>query len=51
MFHTNVVEKIKTHFVFSNMFFEKRAVYEIMWKDTAEPGRSQITIWRMGIAC
>jgi len=22
-----------------------------MWKDTVEPERPQMTIWRMGIAC
>jgi len=25
-------------------FFENRAVYEIMWKNTVEPGRPQMTI-------
>ena len=28
-----------------------RAVYEIMWKNTVERGRSQMAIWRMRIAC
>ena len=36
--------------MFSNVIFEKRAVYEIVWKDTTEPGRPQITIWRMRFA-
>ena len=31
-------------------FFENRTVYEIMWKNIAEPGRPQMTIWRMRIA-
>jgi len=32
------VEKIKTHIMFSNVFFfENRAVYEIMWKNTVDP--------------
>ena len=26
------VQKIKTHFVFNNLFSAYRAVYEIMWK-------------------
>jgi len=26
-------------------FFENRAVYEIMWKNIVERGRSQITVW------
>jgi len=51
MFQAEVAEKIKTHFVFSNFFFRNRAVYEIMWKDTVEPDRPQMTIWRMRIAC
>ena len=52
MFYTKVVEKIKTHFVFSNfLFFENRTVYEIMWKNIVEPGWPQMTVWRMRIAC
>ena len=48
---TNVLDKTctenqNTHFMFSNVFPENRAVYEIMWKNTAEPKRSQMTIWR-----
>jgi uncharacterized protein with von Willebrand factor type A (vWA) domain len=46
-----VVEKIKTHFVFSNYFLENRTLYEIRWKNTLERGRPHITIWRMLIAC
>ena len=33
-----------------NNFFLNRAVYEIMWKNYAELGRPQMTIWRMRIA-
>ena len=42
-----------THFVFCDLFFfENRAVYEIMWKEsTAEPDELQMTIQRMRIAC
>jgi hypothetical protein len=40
-----------TPFLFKNFIFENRAVYEIMWKNTVEPGRPHITIWRMRIAC
>jgi len=36
--------------MFNNFVFS-RAVYEIMWKITAEPGRPQMTIWRMRFAC
>jgi hypothetical protein len=31
-------------------FFENRAIYEIMWKNIAEPDRPQKTIWCMSIA-
>jgi hypothetical protein len=37
---------IQRHF-----FFEYREVCEIMWKNIAEPGRSQMTVWRMRNAC
>jgi hypothetical protein len=50
MFHTKVVEKIKTH-IFCSItfffFFENRAVYEIMWKNIAEPDKPQMIIWRL----
>jgi len=46
------VEKIKTHILCAiTYFFENRAFYEIMWKDTVEPGRPQITMRRMRIIC
>jgi len=51
MFQTKAVEKIKTHFVFSNLFFfENRFVYEIMWKNIVQPERPRM-IWPMCIAC
>jgi hypothetical protein len=49
MFKAKVAEKIKTHFVFNNHFLN-HAVYEIMWKNTVELGRPQMTIWHMRIA-
>jgi len=45
------VEQIKTHFIYSMIFTENRAVYEIIWKNMVEPERSQMTIWRMRFAC
>ena len=30
---------------------ENRAVYEVMWKSILEPGKSQMTIWRVRITC
>ena len=52
-FQTKVVQKIKTHFMFSDFFFffENRAVYGIMWKNIVERCMPQMTIWRMRIAC
>jgi hypothetical protein len=44
-------ENQNTHFVFSNCFFENRAVYEIMWKNIVETDRPQMIIWRMRFAC
>jgi len=52
MFHTNVVEKIKTRVLCSvNFSFENRAVYEITWKNVVEANRLQMTIWRIRMAC
>jgi len=47
---TKVVDKIKTHILYSLTFFENGAVYEKMWKDIVERGRPQLAIWRMRIA-
>jgi hypothetical protein len=38
-------ENQNTHFVFSNVFFENCAVFEIMWKIFEEPGMPQMTIY------
>jgi hypothetical protein len=35
----------------SFFFFENRAVCDVMWKNMAERGRPQTTIWRMRTAC
>jgi len=32
-------------------FFLNHATYEIMWKNTVQPDRQQMTIWHMCIAC
>jgi len=34
MFQTKVVEEIKTHLMYSSIFPESHAMYEIMWKNT-----------------
>jgi hypothetical protein len=31
MFQTTVVDRIKTHFIFNNIFFENLSIYEITW--------------------
>jgi len=36
LFQTEVVEKIKTHIIFSN-FSENSAVYTIMWRSMVKP--------------
>jgi len=48
-----VVQKLETHILCSVtfFFFENHAIYEIMWKNTVEQGRPQMTTWRMRIAC
>ena len=53
MLHIKILEEIRTHFMVSSSFFlslENRAVYEIMRKNVVQPGRPQMTIWRMRIA-
>ena len=45
-----LLEKIKTHVLFSKIFSENRAVYKIMWNKVRETGRPQKTIWRIRIA-
>ena len=52
MFQTKVVQKIKIHILFNNLFlfFLNCADPEIIWKNTAEPRRSQTTMLRMRTA-
>ena len=40
----NCIENQNTYFTFNNVFFEHRAVYEIVWKNIVERGRPQMTI-------
>jgi len=37
-------ENQNTYFIFSDIFSEKCAVFEIMWKDMVEPDLPQMTI-------
>jgi len=50
MFQRKIVEKIKTDILCSVKFSENRAFYEIIWKNTVEPGRPQMTTWCVRIA-
>jgi len=43
MLQTETVEKIETHILHLVKFSQNRAVYEIMWTNTAEPGKPQMT--------
>ena len=45
-FQIKVVQKIKTHFMFSTFFSENRAIYEITSKNVVEPERLQVALWR-----
>ena len=51
MFEENVVQKVETHILSSIMFFENHTFYEIMWKNTVQLERPQMTIWHMHFAC
>jgi hypothetical protein len=48
MFQIKVVEKINTHFIFSELFPENRTFNKIMSKNMVEPERTQ-TIWRLRV--
>jgi hypothetical protein len=51
MFHTKVVEEMKTFHLHFFFVFGKPAVSEIMWKNIVELYRPQMTIWCLCIAC
>ena len=53
MFQIKVVEEIEAHILCSitYVFFENRAVYEIMWKNIIERCWPQMIIGRLRIAC
>jgi hypothetical protein len=45
-------ENENTHLVLNSfLFFANLSYCEVMWKNTVEPGRPQMAIWRMRIAC
>jgi hypothetical protein len=47
---TSCRENENTHFMLRNFFLENHAVYEIIWKNTVEPERPQMTTYRMRIS-
>ena len=44
-------ENQNTHFMFNIFSFENRVIYEITWQNIVEPGRPEMTIRRIRIAC
>jgi len=51
MFLTKFVAATKTHISYSIiLFFESRAVYDIMYKNIVDPYFSHMTVWRMHFA-
>ena len=50
MFETNALDKIKTNILCPITSLEL-SVYEKMWKNSVQPGRPQMTTWRMRFAC
>jgi len=47
MFWTKFVETIKTHTLCSITVLKNHVVYNIMWKNTVEQDRPQMTTWHM----
>jgi hypothetical protein len=45
------VENQNTHFLFNSLFFENRAIYEIMWKNIVESDWPEMIVWPTRIAC
>jgi len=50
-FRQKFQRKPKHTFYAQKLFSENRTVYGIMWKNTVQPDRRQMTIWRMYISC
>jgi len=44
-------ENQNTHFMYNTFFFQIRVIYEIIWENSVQPNRPQITAWRMRIVC
>jgi len=42
---TNCRENQNTHFIFIFIFYKNHAMYEIMWKSTAEPDWPEMAVY------
>jgi len=42
--NTEVVDRIKTLYMFNIFFFENYDIYEVTWKNLAHPDRPQVTM-------
>jgi hypothetical protein len=51
MFQAKFVDKTEIHILSPITYLENWAVYLKTWQNCVEPDRSQMTIWRMRIAC
>jgi len=51
MFQRNLAQKFKISILYSIMFFENNFVFQIMWKNSVQKDRPQMTIWHMHITC
>jgi len=51
MYQTKVVEKIKTHILYSIAFSKNHVFYKRQWKNILESDSPHMTIWRMNIRC
>jgi len=52
VFQTKVVQITKPHILCSILLFSKIVLfYDVMWKNTVDPDRPKVTIWRMRTAC
>ena len=50
-FRQTLYRKSKHTFHVQYFFPQNLAVYEIFWKNMVQPGKSQMSIWRMRIEC
>ena len=45
IFQIKIVEKIKSHILYSVIFFRKSAIYKTMWKNMLHPDTQPMTIY------